>query len=70
MNKIKLVCSELKITQSELAEMMGFHYTSISKWKDSIPKNVEITLNLLLENKRLKDEKAKIKQAIELLKNL
>lgn len=70
MDKIKAICTELGITQNELAEKLGIHYTTFSKWKDAIPKNAEITLDLLLENHRLKNKLAKISDAISILKNL
>lgn len=70
MDKIKAICTELGITQNELAEKLGIHYTTFSKWKDAIPKNAEITLDLLLENHRLKNRLAKISDAINILKNL
>ncbi|WP_086256449.1 DNA-binding transcriptional regulator [Campylobacter vicugnae] len=70
MDKIKAICAELNITQNELAKMLGIHYTTFSKWKDAIPKNSEITLDLLLENHRLKNKLAKINDAINILKNL
>ncbi len=70
MDKIKAICAELSITQNELAEKLGIHYTTFSKWKDAIPKNAEITLDLLLENHRLKNKLVKISDAINTLKNL
>lgn len=70
MEKIKLICAELGVTQNELAELLGIHYTTFSKWKDGIPKNAEITLNLLLENHRLKTQLKKVSEAIGILKNL
>lgn len=70
MDKIKAICTELGITQNELAEKLSIHYTTFSKWKDAIPKNAEITLDLLLENHRLKNKLAKISDAISILKNL
>lgn len=70
MDKIKAICAELSITQNELAEKLGIHYTTFSKWKNAIPKNAEITLDLLLENHRLKNKLAKISDAINTLKNL
>lgn len=70
MDKIKEICTELGITQNELAELLGIHYTTFSKWKDGIPKNSEITLNLLVENHRLKQKLSKASEAINLLKNL
>lgn len=70
MDKIKSICAELNITQNELAQILGIHYTTFSKWKDAIPKNSEVTLDLLVENHRLKLKLAKINEAINLLKNL
>lgn len=66
MDKVKEVCKILGITQNQLAELMGLHYTAFSKWKDKTPKNAEIFLNLIIENYELKQ----IKEAIKILKDL
>lgn len=70
MEKVKLVCKELNITQNELAELLGIHYTTFSKWKKEVPKSSEVALDLLLENHKLKSELAKIKEALKFLRNL
>ncbi|WP_343353218.1 helix-turn-helix transcriptional regulator [Helicobacter mastomyrinus] len=70
MDKVKKVCAELGITQNELAEMMGLHYTAFSKWKEKIPKNAEVCLDLILENHRLRAQMSEIKKALLTLKNL
>lgn len=70
MDKVKMICAELGITQNELAELMGLHYTAFSKWKEKIPKNADICLDLILENHRLKKQMREIKTAIHTLQNL
>ncbi|WP_295700810.1 helix-turn-helix transcriptional regulator [uncultured Helicobacter sp.] len=70
MDKVKSICQELGITQNELAELMGLHYTAFSKWKEKIPKNAEICLDLLVENYRLKKHLKGIKEAIITLQNI
>lgn len=68
--KVKEVCKILGITQNQLAELMGLHYTAFSKWKDKTPKNAEIFLNLIIENYELKQELKQIKEAVKILKDL
>ena len=70
MDKVKEVCKILGITQNELADLMGLHYTAFSKWKDKTPKNAEIFLNLIVENYGLKQELKQIKEAIKILKEI
>ncbi|KAA6229959.1 helix-turn-helix transcriptional regulator [Campylobacter sp. LR264d] len=69
-NLLKKTCKELNITQSELAKLLGYHFTSFSKWSNKIPKNSEITLNLLIENHRLKKQIAEFKNALRVLRDL
>lgn len=69
-DKIKTICQELDITQMQLADMLGLHYSSFSKWKEKIPKNSEITLDLLVENHRLKQELTTIKEALKVLRQI
>lgn len=69
-NTVKDVCAELKITQNELAEMLGLHYTTFAKWKDGIPKSSQIALDLLIENHRLKSKLASIVEAVKVIKDL
>ncbi|WP_230455666.1 XRE family transcriptional regulator [Helicobacter bilis] len=68
--KVKEVCKILGITQNQLAELMGLHYTAFSKWKDKTPKNAEIFLNLIIENYELKQELKQIKEAVKILKEI
>jgi len=57
-NIVKKVCKELGITQKELAEMLDIPTGTISRWASTneIPKTAEIALNLLIENKKLKEK--------------
>ncbi len=66
-NIIKQVCKELGITQKELAERIGIPSGTVSRWASTgdIPKTARLALELLLENKELK-EKLKV---LALLKN-
>lgn len=70
MKKVKLVCETLKITQTQLANLMGLHYTAFSKWNEKIPKNMDLFLDSILENHKLKQELESIKKAIKILKDL
>ncbi|MGP1450194.1 MAG: helix-turn-helix domain-containing protein [Wolinella sp.] len=69
-NIVKKACEELGITQKELADLMGIHFTTFSKWKDGIPKSSEITINLLIENRALKRKLAQAGEALRSLKEL
>ena len=70
MDKIKAICQELGITQMQLADRIGIHYSNFSKYKEKIPKSTEITLDILVQNHRLQQELQSIKEAISVLKNL
>ncbi|PAF50834.1 helix-turn-helix transcriptional regulator [Helicobacter sp. 13S00477-4] len=70
MDKVKMICAELGITQNQLAEMMGMHFTAFSKWKEKIPKNADFCLDLILENHRLKRKMDLVQNAIKTLSNL
>ncbi len=56
-NLVKKTCRELGITQKELAEMIGVPQGTLNRWASSqeIPKMTNLALNLMLENKQLKD---------------
>ena len=71
-NIVKKVCKELGITQKELAEMLDIPAGTISRWAstDEIPKTARIALELLLENKKLKEKVNVLKQLKEALNNL
>lgn len=67
-NIVKMTCNKLHITQKELAEMLGVQPTAISNWATGqIPKMAQLALELLLENKSLKDDLNIIKKAHEIL---
>ncbi len=54
-NIVKKVCSELNITQKQLADELGVPPTTLSNWaKGDIPKMTKMALELMLENKELK----------------
>jgi len=71
-NIVKKVCKELGITQKELAEMLDIPPSTISRWasSDEIPKTARIALELLLENKDLKEKLNALKAFKEILDNL
>lgn len=67
-NIVKFTCKELGLTQKELAEMLDVQPTAISNWASGqIPKMAQLALELLLENKSLKDDLNIIKKAHEIL---
>ena len=68
-NIIKQTCKELQITQRELAEIIKVNDGTVRQWssKGDVMPNVEVTLNLLLENHKLKSQLDKIKGFAELL---
>jgi DNA-binding transcriptional regulator YiaG len=68
-NIVKRVCKELDITQKELAEMLEVHLTTVQKWvaSEELPKNVEKSVELLLENKQLKERLYKFETAFRLI---
>lgn len=70
MKKVKIVCETLNITQMQLADLMGLHYTAFSKWSEKIPKNMDKFLDVILENHNLKMQLDSIKNAIKVLKNI
>jgi DNA-binding transcriptional regulator YiaG len=57
-NLVKKVCSKYNLTSKELAEKLDIPKGTIGRWSASnkIPKTAEIALNLMLENKELKDK--------------
>lgn len=71
-NIVKRVCKELNITQRELAERMKVNEVTVRQWssKGEVMPNVEATLNLLLENHRLKAQLKDLKSFAELIKSL
>ena len=63
-NIVKQTCKELGVTQKELAEMLDVSPASVSDWaKGNIPKMTEKALELIIENKGLKEKLNIFKQA-------
>ena len=71
-NIVKKVCKELGITQKELAEMLDIPAGTISRWEstEEIPKTARIALELLLENKKLKEKVEILRQLKQALEDL
>jgi transcriptional regulator with XRE-family HTH domain len=70
-NIVKKTCKELGITQKELADMLEVSQPTISEWqKGNIPKMARMALELLLENKQLKNKLDGIRQFKELIQTI
>lgn len=71
-NIIKKVCSELGITQKELAEKLGSHLTTVQKWiaSNELPSMAQKSIELLQENMLLKSKVQKIQTIIKLFGEL
>jgi DNA-binding XRE family transcriptional regulator len=71
-NLIKKVCKEYEITQTELAKRLEIPRGTIGRWvsNGNIPRGVTIALNLMLENKELKDKLLALKLFKEAIKAL
>ena len=67
-NIVKKVCAELGITQKELAEELDVPQPTVTRWsKGDIPKMTKIALELMLENKELKEKFEILKKAHKIL---
>lgn len=69
-NIVKKVCSELGISQKELAERLKTSEVSLSRWAKGqieIPEWALEMFELLLENKKLKEENQEMKQVFNLI---
>jgi len=57
-NLVKKVCTELKLTQKELAEELEIPRGTIGRWVSTnhMPKTAKIALKLMLKNKELVDK--------------
>lgn len=67
-NIVKKVCKELGVTQKELAEELGVPQTTVSGWSNGeIPKMTQLALELMLENKALKEKFEILKKAHKIL---
>lgn len=63
-NIVKKTCKELNITQKELSEILDIPQSIVSGWATTnIPKMAELSLNLLVENKQLKEKLDVFKKA-------
>jgi DNA-binding XRE family transcriptional regulator len=71
-NLIKKVCKEYEITQTELAKRLEIPRGTIGRWvsNGNIPRGVTIALNLMLENKELKDKLVALKLFKEAIRAL
>ena len=70
-NIVKKVCKELGITQKELAERLEVSPASVSDWaKGNIPKMTKLALELLIENKELKEKLNVFKEAHKIASEL
>ncbi len=70
-NIVKATCRELGITQKELAERLDVPQSTVSGWaKNDIPKMTQFALELLIENKHLKDNLNIFKQAHKIASEL
>ena len=72
-NIVKQTCKELGITQKELAEMIGVSEGTVNRWSanpNTIPDQTIKTLDILLENKRLKEKEIKIATIFKLIEEL
>jgi DNA-binding XRE family transcriptional regulator len=69
-NIVKKACKELGVTQKELAEMMGVSPQAVSQWQVETPKTIQLALELLIENKELKEKLEIIKKAQNIMNTL
>jgi len=71
-NLVKQVCEKYKITQTELAKKLDVPRGTVGRWSSegSIPRGMSIALNLMIENKELKEKLSTIKNFKELLENI
>ena len=70
-NIVKRVCTELGITQRELADRMEIPESTVARWKSGdLPRLAELYLKALLENIDLKSKLEAIRQAHEIISKL
>ncbi|WP_107812256.1 helix-turn-helix domain-containing protein [Campylobacter concisus] len=71
-NIVKRVCKELNLTQRELAEIIKVNSGTPAQWvtKGEVPPTYQYLLELMLENKRLKEKIAKLATFKELLNEI
>lgn len=71
-NIIHQACKEFGVIQKELASMLGVSIPTIERWAQSgkVPKQAQIQINLLLENRVLKNTVDEVKIYTMLPKHL
>jgi DNA-binding XRE family transcriptional regulator len=71
-NLVKQVCKEYEITQTELAKRLDIPRGTLGRWTSdgNIPRGMFIALNLMLENKELKEKLLAVKRFKEILDNI
>ena len=71
-NLVKQVCKEYEITQTELAKRLDVPRGTIGRWtsEGNIPRGMSIALNLMIENKELKEKLLAVKRFKEILDNI
>ena len=71
-NLVKQVCKEYEITQTELAKRLDVPRGTIGRWtsEGNIPRGMSIALNLMIENKELKEKLSAVKRFKEILDNI
>ena len=69
---VKRVCRECNLTRKELAEELDIPLGTIGRWvsENHMPKTATMALNLMLENKKLKDKLQLFKLFKEALKEI
>ena len=68
-NLVKRVCKEYGITQTELAKKLDIPRGTLGRWTSdgNIPRGMSIALNLMIENKELKEKLLAVKHFKEIL---
>ena len=71
-NIVKRVCKELNLTQRELAEIIKVNSGTPAQWvtKGEVPPTYQYLLELMIENKHLKEKIAKLATFKELLNEI
>ena len=70
-NIVKKTCKELGITQKELAERLEVPQPTMARWQSGeIPKMAKLALELLVENKVIKEKLHIFKQAHKIASEL
>jgi len=71
LNIVKKVCAEFDINQAELSRRLDVTPATISEWANGqIPKMAEMALNLMIENKNIKQHLENVKKFYQTLKEI